>query len=121
MALRKGSGLLAGMIPFVAAGAILACGGDSPLDVVPTPTTPPTNVSSQPTQVVAPTSTAAAPVPTETPGAGGQQTYVVQAGDTLGAIAAEFGVTVDAIVQANEITDPNLIVPGETLVIPPAQ
>lgn len=96
---------------------MLACGGDSPLDVVPTPTSAATQVS-QPSQFASPTATTPA-APTETPATGGQQ-YVVQAGDTLSGIAAQFGVTVDAIVQANEITDPNLIVPGETLVIPAA-
>ena len=99
---------------------MLACGGDSPLDIVPTSTVAATAVSSQPTQPPAPTATTA-PVATETPATGGQQEYVVQEGDTLGGIAEQFGVTVDAIVQANSITDPDLIVPGETLIIPPAQ
>ena len=99
---------------------MLGCGGDSPLDIAPTSTIAATAVSSQPTQTTAPTATPA-PAATETPAAGGQQEYVVQAGDTLGGIAAEFGVTVDAIVQANSITDPNLIVPGETLIIPAPQ
>jgi LysM repeat protein len=67
------------------------------------------------------TATTAA-APTATPAAaGGEQQYVVQAGDSLGAIAAQFGVTIDAIVQANSITDPNLIIPGETLIIPAPQ
>ena len=118
MAQGRRSGLLVGLVPVFAAGAMLACGGDSPLDVVPTPTSAATAVSSQPTQLAAPTPTTG-PAATETP-AGGQQEYVVQAGDTLGAIATQFGVTVDAIVQANEIADPNLIVPGETLIIPAA-
>ena len=117
MALRRGSGLLAGLIPTVAAGALLACGGDSPLDIAPTSTVAATAVSAQPTQPPAVTATTAA-APTETPTAGGEQQYVVQAGDSLGAIAAQFGVTIDAIVQANSITDPNLIIPGETLIIP---
>jgi LysM repeat protein len=45
-------------------------------------------------------------------------TYVVQAGDTLTKIANKFGVTVNAIVQANKVTDPNVIHPGQVLVIP---
>ncbi|MDY7102888.1 MAG: LysM domain-containing protein [Actinomycetota bacterium] len=47
-------------------------------------------------------------------------TYVVQSGDTLGAIAARFGVSVDAIAQANGITDPNAIQVNQELTIPPA-
>jgi len=45
-------------------------------------------------------------------------TYTVQAGDTLAKIAAEFGVTVDEIVEANDIEDPSLINVGQVLVIP---
>ncbi len=45
-------------------------------------------------------------------------TYTVVAGDTLYAIARKFGVTVDAIVAANNITNPSLIKPGQVLSIP---
>jgi len=45
-------------------------------------------------------------------------TYTIQAGDTLGKIAAEFGVTVEEIVEANDIEDPSLINVGQVLVIP---
>jgi LysM repeat protein len=44
--------------------------------------------------------------------------YIVQKGDTLSAIARRFNVTVDAIVVANGLTNPNLIHPGQRLVIP---
>lgn len=46
------------------------------------------------------------------------QTYEIQQGDTLVEIAERFGVTVEALVQANAITNPNRIQPGEALVIP---
>jgi LysM repeat protein len=45
-------------------------------------------------------------------------TYVVKAGDSLSKIAAQFGVSVQAIVTANGITNPNLIWVGENLIIP---
>lgn len=45
-------------------------------------------------------------------------TYTVQPGDTLGKIAAEFGVTVEALAEANDIEDPSLINVGQVLVIP---
>jgi len=44
--------------------------------------------------------------------------YVVQPGDTLFSIAQRFGTTVQAIIQANNITDPNLITVGQVLIIP---
>lgn len=46
------------------------------------------------------------------------QTYTVQAGDTLAAIAARFGTTVAAIAAANDIADPDFIRVGEVLQIP---
>lgn len=45
-------------------------------------------------------------------------TYTVVRGDTLSAIAAKFGTTVADLVSANNITNPNLIYPGQVLVIP---
>jgi hypothetical protein len=42
----------------------------------------------------------------------------VQPGDTLSAIAERFGTTVEAIVAANNIEDPNQIYPGQVLIIP---
>jgi len=46
------------------------------------------------------------------------QTYTFQSGDTLSKIAKRFGVTVDAMVKANNIANPNLIKPGQVLKIP---
>ena len=46
--------------------------------------------------------------------------YVVAPGDTLGDIAARFGVTVDALVAANNIADPNLVQVGQVLAVPGA-
>ncbi len=47
-----------------------------------------------------------------------QTVYVVRAGDTLGGIAARFGVSVAAIARANNITNPNRIYVGQRLIIP---
>jgi len=47
--------------------------------------------------------------------------YTVQQGDTLFTIAQRFGTTVPAILAANpQITDPNLIFPGQRICIPVA-
>ena len=44
--------------------------------------------------------------------------YTVVPGDTLSAIAKAHGVTIDEIVEANEITDPDLLRIGQVLTIP---
>lgn len=49
---------------------------------------------------------------------GGRRTYTVQSGDTLNAIARQFGVTAQQIQEANNISNPDRIVPGQVLVIP---
>jgi LysM repeat protein len=45
-------------------------------------------------------------------------TYVVQRGDTLSAIAKRLGVTLQALQQANNITNPDRITVGQKLVVP---
>ncbi len=61
------------------------------------------------------------PFPTQAPAAvqvpGGAQ-YTVQAGDTLGSIAAANNVTVDSLLQANNLGDGNALMVGQALVIP---
>lgn len=44
--------------------------------------------------------------------------YIVQKGDTLWKIAKKYKTTVDAIVKANNIKNPDLIMPGQQLIIP---
>jgi LysM repeat protein len=48
----------------------------------------------------------------------GERVYVVEAGDTLSEIATRFGVTVNELVEENDIDDPNIILRGQRLVIP---
>lgn len=45
--------------------------------------------------------------------------HEVQSGETLFKIAERYGVTVDEIIEANELTDPDHIEAGDTLRIPP--
>jgi LysM repeat protein len=56
------------------------------------------------------------PPPTQPPPT--QSTYTVVRGDTLARIAARFGTTVQALAQANGITNINLIYVGQVLRIP---
>lgn len=44
--------------------------------------------------------------------------YTVQRGDTLGGIAKRYGVSINSLLAANDITNPNLLFPGQKLVIP---
>ena len=70
---------------------------------------------------VAPTQAAAPSVaPTAAPSAptAAGRKYVVQAGDTLSGIAEQFGVTVQQLIDANKLTNPDLLIPGQELTIP---
>jgi soluble lytic murein transglycosylase-like protein len=49
--------------------------------------------------------------------AAASETYVVEWGDTLSHIAEAYGITVAALAARNNITNPDLIVTGQTLVI----
>ena len=44
--------------------------------------------------------------------------HVVEAGDSLSAIAQQYGVSLRAIMSANNISNSSLIYPGQRLVIP---
>jgi nucleoid-associated protein YgaU len=91
---------------------LAACGGGGD-DETPTATLPPALPTQPPALQTTPTAT-----PTEEVQGAQEQEYEIQAGDTLAAIADQFGVTVEAIVAANQIENPDLIQPGQTLIIP---
>lgn len=90
-----------------------------PLTATPTSTVPSATATPTPTGTVLPTAT---PTKTATPTAtlppGQQIIYVVRTGDTLYSIARRFGVSVQAIMAANNIVNPNRIYIGQTLIIP---
>ena len=44
--------------------------------------------------------------------------YIVQPGDSLYSIASDFNISVDELITANNITDPNLLAAGQQLIIP---
>lgn len=63
------------------------------------------------------------PIPTPTPlpeglTRGDEIEYFVLRGDTIAAIAAEFFSTEDAIIEANDLLDPNSIFVGQLLIVP---
>jgi len=56
------------------------------------------------------------PIPTQSPLPA--RTHVVQPGETLLVIAVQYGVTVQAIMQANGIANPDYVYAGQVLIIP---
>jgi LysM repeat protein len=99
-------------VPAIALAMLLlfaACGdGDSPFDLdQPTPTVAGSSQTPFPEVTATPAPTACAPT-----------AYAVQDGDTLLAIAIEFDVTVDAIIEASELDEPDFLSIGQELTIP---
>ena len=87
---------------------------------LPTETPGATAIASPvPTQVPPTPAPPATPTPAPTASAtGGVRRYVVQPGDTLNSIAAQFGSSVRAIIDVNNIADPESIRVGLELIIP---
>lgn len=80
-------------------------------NAAPIPTFTSMPVTERPREEIAP------PTPTvET--AGEDEVYIVQSGDMLSAIAARFGVSMQAIMDANNLTNPDFVFVGQRLVIP---
>lgn len=50
-------------------------------------------------------------------GGSSQKVYIVKSGDTLSSIAAKFGTTYQKIARDNNISNPNIIYPGQKLII----
>jgi LysM repeat protein len=117
-----------------ALGGLFSAGGRGPatpaansaaVDTVGTPGVIPTAASLPP---AAPGGTQPSPSPSPggrlAPGPGtpdansGERTYIVKPGDFPGLIAREFNVPVDALLKANNISDPRSLKPGDKLVIP---
>jgi LysM repeat protein len=49
---------------------------------------------------------------------GDETVHIVEAGESLGSIATRYGVTIDALVQANSLANPDFVFSGQRLVIP---
>jgi LysM repeat protein len=79
---------------------------------VPVTTTAPTQATTRaapPTTTQAPATTAAATTTT------GEELYEIQSGDTLETVAAEFGTTVDALIELNPGIDPRTLSIGQQI------
>jgi len=88
--------------------------------VLPTAVNPAGAPEILPTAATEPTAAAneavAEPTPTLDPTT--QQIYVIESGDSLSSVANRFGTTLDEIVRANSLTDPNVVFIGQRLIIP---
>jgi LysM repeat protein len=80
------------------------------------PVTTTTPATGGPTATTTPE--AGGPESTPTPAAGEEGTYTVKEGDIPVTIAEQFGITVEALLEANDITDPTSLTIGQVLVIP---
>jgi LysM repeat protein len=96
--------VVAALALFFVPPMLLNLGGQAPASPSPSPTLASPSTSPSPT-----------PTPVPTP-----LVYVVQSGDTLSKIAKRFGVSLDALIEANKdrITNPDRINIGDQIVIP---
>jgi LysM repeat protein len=85
----------------------------SSADPDPTDAAPSADPTTDPSD---PDPTASPPDPTATPATA--STYVVQSGDTLSGIAAEFGTTWQILAELNDIDDPGRLRVGQELQLP---
>lgn len=109
-------------------GLLQLGGGQAVISPTPAlPTSPPPGESPGPTgqptiePTVEPTlppdeTPTAQPEPTGQPTPGG--THTVQSGETLSSIALLYGVPIQLLIEANEITNPDLLQVGQQLIIP---
>jgi LysM repeat protein len=87
--------------------------------VLTLPVTACNNEPEQPAAVTSPSPGApASPSPSPSPEA---EVYVVESGDTLSEIAQRFDTTVEAIAEANDMDDPDVLSIGDELIIPPPE
>ncbi|HYN88802.1 MAG TPA: LysM peptidoglycan-binding domain-containing protein [Ardenticatenaceae bacterium] len=57
--------------------------------------------------------------PPHRPPSQGGRVHIVQRGETLGMIAARYDTSVSALIEANGIANPDVLHPGQEIVIPP--
>lgn len=102
------------VVSAVAMLTIFLLGGCARLSLAPTATIVPTRAPAA-TEEATDVPTAllvASPTPAD------PLLHTVQAGDTLGAIAQAYGVSVEELIAANDLVNPDALAVGQTLVVP---
>ncbi|MFP4393845.1 MAG: LysM peptidoglycan-binding domain-containing protein [Anaerolineales bacterium] len=123
--ISRRQGIILGVIAIVILGISvylgwqLAQGEGAPAPPTWTPTSTLTPTATDIPRTPTPTATLTpTPPPTATPTPIPPETYVVQSGDLLSTIAQSHGITVDELKAYNDLNS-DIIVEGETLLIPP--
>jgi len=98
------SGLVVASLPLILAVAAGACGTTDKASKEPLP----------PIRTTTSTTT----IPGTTLPEGVRRFWVIERGDTLASIASATGVTVQSIIDLNDISDPDAIQAGQTIEIP---
>lgn len=99
----------------VCAFVVLMIGGCTREKALPTPA-PTSTARTAPAEHVPESSPT--PSPTSTPDVPELTYYTVQAGDTVWDIADYFGISVQELVDANQLVEPDRLQPGQQLIIP---
>jgi len=117
------AGALVVALAAVAAGQTGLIGGPGGPEAAPSATPATTSAQPTPTPAATPVPTLVATpaltiAPTASPLATATTTYVVQRGDTLWAISIQFGTTVQALQELNDLGTSTRLVVGQVLEIP---
>lgn len=109
--------------PYLLVLSFLLFGCNLPTTEIGTPNTPPsTTISILPPNFTPeayfglPTPDAPHPIPSIDMN---PKTYIVQSNDSLGIIAKNFGISLNSILEVNQISDPNILSVGQEINIPP--
>lgn len=100
--------------PWAFTGAVQGFPTAEKVSAAPTPlaqSTPLDQITGSPSAIAPVATPSVTPIPEP-------ELYVVQVGDSLSGIAANFGVTVDEIMAANGFNNPDYLQAGQTLLIP---
>jgi LysM repeat protein len=106
---------LAAFVPANAAAVLAATPTEASLAVLPTP------VQATPASIDSAAGDGNGGSPGDASGSsevGEQVVHIVAVGESLGSIAAQYGINIDAIVQANSLANPDFVFSGQRLIIP---